>query len=106
MVPFPRLGGKRPISTNGSVGGASPAWSRDGRELYFFSEDGKIMAVAIAPGATFHAGVPKPLFDVRMNRGNANIEVSKEGHFFLPVLPERTEAPISVVLNWPALLKN
>jgi Tol biopolymer transport system component len=105
VVSFPTPGGKWRISASDAAGAASPVWNRNGRELYFFSFDAKVMAVDIAPGPAFQAGIPKALFGVRMNRGNANIEVSQDGHFLLSVLPERPEAPIWVALNWPALLK-
>jgi serine/threonine-protein kinase len=38
-------------------GGYEPVWRRDGREL-FFRTDSAIMAVDVAPGAVFDAGVP------------------------------------------------
>ena len=60
---FPTPGGKWQISTNG---GSRSVWSRDGKELYFLSADGKMMAVERkGSGAKFEAGLPKPLFDVR-----------------------------------------
>jgi hypothetical protein len=42
-----------------------PEWRRDGKELFYLSGDGKIMAVDVATdGAEFAAGVPLELFDV------------------------------------------
>ena len=81
-------------------------WSQDGRELFYYSADGKIMAAEIKPGAQFQAGVPKPLFEVRLATGNTNFAVAKDGRFLLPVLLEQTASvPMTVVLNWPELLK-
>jgi hypothetical protein len=46
------------ISRNG---GDRPAWSRSGRELFFFSDD-SIRVAGLGRGAGFHASEPRPLF--------------------------------------------
>jgi Tol biopolymer transport system component len=48
--------GKWQISTRG---GAQPIWRHDGTELFYKSEDDKIMAVPVRPGANFAAGAPQ-----------------------------------------------
>jgi serine/threonine-protein kinase len=105
VVSFPQPGGKWQISTEG---GQSPVWSRDGRELYYYSLDNKIMAVAIRPGAQFQFGAPKALFGVPVSvRRGTGFEVSKDGHFLLPALVEQqATTPMTVVLNWPQMLKS
>ena len=116
VISFPQPGGKWQISIDG---GAQPAWSRDGRELYYYSLTGKIMAVDIQSSTTpngiaptrgsrtqFQFGVPKALFDVRMSTSNTSMDVSKDGRFLLPALVEQdVSIPMTVVLNWPAMLK-
>jgi serine/threonine protein kinase len=105
VVSFPKPGGKWPIST---AGGTSPAWSRDGRELYYYSpKDNNIMAVEISPGKQFQFGVPKPLFAVHLATDTPRIEVSRDGRFLLPALVEQQDAAMlmTVVLNWPEMLK-
>jgi Tol biopolymer transport system component len=103
VVSFPEPGGKWQISTDG---GQAPVWSRDGRELFYYSADNKIMAVEIKPGAQFQFGVPKALFEIRISTGNTSFEVSKDGRFLLPALVEQeTSKPMTVVLNWPEMLK-
>lgn len=37
-------------------GGYEPRWRADGREIYYLSEDRKLMAVSVGPGPSF--GVP------------------------------------------------
>jgi Tol biopolymer transport system component len=102
VVGFPKQGRKWPISTGG---GAVPVWSHDGRELYYYSA-GKIMAVDIKPGAQFQFGLPKALFDVRLTNSNTTFYVTKDGRFLLPALVEqKTSTPMTVVLNWPEILK-
>jgi Tol biopolymer transport system component len=104
VVSFPQPGGKWQISTNG---GQDPVWSRDGRELYYYSLDGKIMTVDIMARPQFQFGVPKALFEVRIPTNNTTSSaVSEDGRFLLPVIVEQGPAkPMTVVLNWPAMLK-
>jgi Tol biopolymer transport system component len=104
VVSFPELGKKYKISTDG---GGMPAWSRNGRELYFLAADGNIMAVEITPGTIPFAN-PKVLFPAHVVRDpNIRFEVSRDGHFLLPVEVEQVaaSAPMNVVLNWPQLLR-
>jgi eukaryotic-like serine/threonine-protein kinase len=54
---IPRSDRKWPVSTNG---GYEPRWRADGREIYYLSEDRKLMAVSVGAGPSF--GIPKPLF--------------------------------------------
>lgn len=109
VVNFPQPAGKWQISTNG---GLEPVWSRDGRELYYYGPDNKIMAVSIKPSVPgdpqLQFGVPRALFEVRISTtpDNTNFDVSKDGRFLLPVLEERpASTPMTVMLNWPELLK-
>ncbi len=60
---FPQLTRKWQIS---SEGGWQPIWSRSGRELFYVSADGILMAVAIRPGAAFRAAAPHPLFRINI----------------------------------------
>jgi hypothetical protein len=101
---FPIPGRKLPISTNG---GERSIWSRDGKELFFVSPDGNIMAAEVRIGATLEVGVPKPLFKVRLSRAmDAWFDVTRDGRFLIPVQVEQpSKAPITVMLNWHAGLK-
>lgn len=102
---FPRKGGKWLISTGA---GFKPVWSRDGRELYYYSADGKIMAVPITPGAQFQFGSPRPLCDVRLTIDTTPVgfDVSRDGRFLLPIpMPQAGLGLANVVLNWPRTLK-
>jgi eukaryotic-like serine/threonine-protein kinase len=101
VVGFPGHTGKWQIST---TGGSRPVWSRDNRELYFLDADRKIAAVEIKSGATFQAGAPKSLFEVRFPRGNTNFAVTKDGRFLIPALVQESDIPVTVVFNWTGLL--
>src|SRR5207249_12025640 len=103
---FPRSERRWPISTNG---GYEPRWRRDGREIYYLSEDRKLMAVSVGPGPKFD--VPKPLFQTGVPPGvnalRTNYVPSGDGRRFLinTQTAEPAPNPITVVLNWTAGLK-
>ena len=59
---FPSGGGKRQISTGG---GAAPLWRGDGRELYFHTPEGKLMAVTVDHPDTMKTSAPTALFSFR-----------------------------------------
>jgi serine/threonine-protein kinase len=106
--PFPKLDGKWKISTDG---GTEPVWSRDGREL-FYRNNNRMMAVSIAAGDAFAAGLPQVLFEGRYQFSGTSVsgyDVSPDGKSFLMVQPAETVQPasqISIVLNWPAELNS
>ena len=105
VQPFPASAGKWQISTDG---GYTPKWSRDGKELFYITADGKFMAVPVNAGATFEAGVPKALFQTIFvgypTGGAQHYAVSADSQrFFLNVpVGEGAASPITVVLNWTA----
>ena len=105
---FPQQTGRWQISASG---GANPMWRRDGKELYFLSPDGKLMAVDLdTTGASFQAGIPKELFQTQLVPiwYWRNIYApSADGQRFLMLTPgsEAQAAPITVVVNWAATMK-
>jgi hypothetical protein len=102
----PRSDKKRQVSING---GYEPRWSADGREIYYLSEDRKLMAVSVGVGFSFET--PKPLFQTRVPEGVRAVRThyvpSRKGQQFLlntqTVNPAPT--PITVMLNWMAGLR-
>jgi eukaryotic-like serine/threonine-protein kinase len=108
---FPQHLGKWQVSTSG---GMEPTWRRDGQELFYLGPDNKVMAVDVkTDSAQFEAGVPKPLFQAQLIGGAGfwrnRYVVSPDGQRFLMIVPagEQTKpSPITVVVNWPALLKD
>jgi Tol biopolymer transport system component len=108
VQPYPGPGGKWQISTEG---GAEPVWNRNGRELFFRSED-KMMAVEITTQPSVSVGMPRMLFAGGYRPTPAtspNYDVSPDGQRFLMLKPnEQTQsAPtqINVVQNWFEELK-
>jgi Tol biopolymer transport system component len=98
------------ISNNG---GSLARWRRDGKELFYLSDDMKMMAVEVNAGSsTFHRGPPKTLFDVRSRSGFSGsacaYTVADHGRRFLITVGvgEAASVPITVVLNWLPKLRS
>ncbi len=91
--------GKRPVSVDG---GAHPAWSHDGRELYF--RNGRnMMAVSVDTNGGIRTGRPRVLFqgDFEYDRRLRNYDVAPEGRFLMVQVPESAErGRLVVVINW------
>src|SRR5450432_2279989 len=60
--PVPAGGGSKTLVSRD--GGTQPRWRRDGKELFYVSLDGKIMAVDVSGEQAFKTSVPKSLFQV------------------------------------------
>jgi len=89
-------------------GGYEPRWRADGREIYYLSDDRKLMAVPVGPGPSF--GAPRVLFQTRVQPGvttnRTHYVPSRDGRRFL-VNTQNADAPatpITVVMNWAARL--
>jgi hypothetical protein len=93
-----------------NAGGAQPLWRADGKEIFFLSAEGKMMSVPVESSpAAFKPGVPKPLFQTRLDFDAfvRAYDVCADGKRFLLANPlaESSAVPLTVILNWPALLK-
>jgi eukaryotic-like serine/threonine-protein kinase len=85
-------------------GGRAPRWRGDGEEIFFLSLEGMMMAADFDP-ARQQAAVPHPLFPTHLITHNRPYAVTKDGQRFLVPRP-LPDAPITVVLNWPAMLRD
>jgi Tol biopolymer transport system component len=103
---FPLSDRKWQVSTSG---GYEPRWRADGREIYYLSEDRKLMAVSLGAGPQFEA--PVRLFQTRVGVGvSANrmhYVPSRDGKRFLvhTLSSDSSSTPITVSLHWTAGLK-
>ena len=90
-------------------GGGQPAWRGDGRELFFRSPDGQLMAVDVEERAErLEVTLPTALFEVgRSAPWVDQYAVSADGQRFLVKVPVEQESPerIHVVTNWTSLLE-
>jgi eukaryotic-like serine/threonine-protein kinase len=109
--PFPKVdGGRWPISTGG---GSWPAWSRNGRELFYVAPNTAMMAVPVQTSPRFSAGNPSKLFDGPRNlvQPSRTYDVSPDGQRFLmikdPTVGDQNtpSLPINVVVHWTEELK-
>jgi dipeptidyl aminopeptidase/acylaminoacyl peptidase len=103
---FPERRHKTPISTGG---GQYPSWGAGGRELYYVSPDFKLMAVSLKLGKDYaEPSVPRELFPLPgVDTGFSPYEVAPDGQRFLVrATPQQQAAePLTVIVNWPALMK-
>jgi hypothetical protein len=97
------------VSNNGGV---APRWNRNGKELFYIGMDGKLMAVDLSTaGGSVKSGTPKALFESQIyggpQQGAMRWDVSRDGQRFLinTLATETGSSPITVVVNWPGLLK-
>jgi Tol biopolymer transport system component len=108
VQPFPATGAKHKVSTNG---GAQPRWRGDGKELFYRTEDGKMMVASIKIAGGFEAGVPKMLFAASADPLYPSLAipyaVTRDGQRFLMNLAkdETRDSPITVTTNWSAALE-
>jgi Tol biopolymer transport system component len=103
VTPFPAGGRKFQVST---AGGNQPLWARDGKELYYFASDNMITSVSFsAAGGEPKFGIPTTLFRAHPRNFDAVYQVSKDGRFLISSAPDESTAPLTLISNWPAMLK-
>ena len=105
VIPFEHDGSKRQISSNG---GDRPVWRPDGRELYYLSSDGELMAVGVqGDGSDVTFTAPEVLFKFSVLGGyGERLVAAADGRRFL-ALVSRDDPPhsLSAVIHWSAALK-
>ena len=106
---FPAGGGKRAISAGG---GSEPQWRPDGRELFFLTPDGVLMAVGVEFGTgPFQASRPQALFRTsiplsgEMNTRRNHHVPTRDGRRFLIDGAGDVEPSITMLVNWTSALK-
>ena len=108
---YPQLGNRQQISTEG---GRLPLWSRDERELFFSSPDGRRMfAVPVKAGVTFVPGRARLLFEYPMLLqfiGNRPYDIAPDGRFAIIRSAEMETGAgsaqrLELVQNWQEELK-
>ena len=106
ITAFPGGGAKWQVS---SVGGASPKWRKDSKEIYYLDPSDNLVAVDVnASGSAVQLGAPHTLFQaIAIQREYGPYDVSADGKKFLinsGSLKEGSD-PFTLVQNWPAQLK-
>jgi Tol biopolymer transport system component len=92
------------ISTGGGV---MPEWGAGGRELFYVSPDSMLMSVSLKRGSgSLEPSAPHALFPLLVIDTDVNpYDAARDGQRFL-VLENAGHAaqPLTVIVNWPALL--
>jgi eukaryotic-like serine/threonine-protein kinase len=104
VQPFPGPGARIQISNTVS---AQPRWSHDGREIFYLQPDRKLMAAKF-DSRTGMAGPPHVLFQTRVVAPDYDMfqyDVAPDGRFLINSLPTDHSSPLTLVVDWPALLK-
>lgn len=106
VAPFPNPTERWQISDGGGMG---PRWRRDGRELFYLANNGKMIVVPIESLWPFTAGTPTALFPTRAMRGSLPgsvpfFDVTADGQRFLinERSPEEETTPVTLLINWAA----
>jgi Tol biopolymer transport system component len=105
---FPDKGGKWQISSDG---GAYPVWSRNGRELFFRSNDNRIMVAAYTvKGDSFVADKPRVWSEKRLadfgTVGIANYDLAPDGKRVVALMPaesaqgQQAQSHVIFLMNW------
>jgi serine/threonine protein kinase len=105
---FPQASTRSRVSMNG---GAWPKWRSDGKELYYLAPDRRLMASSVATGEaglTFAPAVA--LFEgpgVNPDIDRTQFSPSPDGSRFLfnAHVEDPTPAGLTVIINWPTLVK-
>jgi Tol biopolymer transport system component len=97
-----RIDGPASPTRVSTSGGSQPHWRRDGRELYYLSPAGELLACPIRPDGTALAAEPRVLFTVSPEA--ESFDVAADGNRFL-VNEREPDVPLTVVVNLAAELK-
>jgi len=102
----PRLAGERHLaSRNGAV---SLRWRRDGKELFYLAQDGRVYGVPITLAPQIKIGEPASLFTISTEARAAlhsleGFDVSADGQqFLIPIITSSEKSEIVVIQNWEA----
>jgi Tol biopolymer transport system component/tRNA A-37 threonylcarbamoyl transferase component Bud32 len=101
---FPTAGGKFQVSAGG---GRFPRWGPGGRELFYVSLNDRLMAVDLKLGKdSVEPSAPRELFPLPTPTINfIPYDVTADGERFLVQAPPQQAPPLTVMVNWPALVR-
>ena len=99
---FPNAKSRRRVSPGG---GEDASWRQDGRELYYVTATGVLMAVPIPIPGTFGAPVKLFTFNARLGIPLHSYSPAPDGQRFLVAETIGGPEVITVVANWRSLLR-
>jgi serine/threonine protein kinase len=104
LTTFPDAKGKWKVSANS---GAYPAWSANGKELFFVDLNSYFFVCPVTPkGSEIEVGTAQRLFHANTPGIGISFDASADGKRFLVNQSEdEAQAPLKLVTDWPAELK-
>src|SRR5262249_16298328 len=97
-------GGKWIISTSG---GHCSRWRKDGKEIFYFSPDNKMMGVGVElRDNSIELQTAQPLFTAILAEFFSPYDVTPDGKKFVINTPNLQNVPLTLVVNWTAGLRN
>jgi serine/threonine protein kinase len=102
---FPTPGSKWQVSSSAA---GEPRWRSDGKELFYGTLGGQIMAVDVTADGAFHAGAPHLLFQPRgakLYKNRFAYAVSRDGQRFLVNVEGASISSVTIALDWPDRLR-
>jgi serine/threonine protein kinase len=99
IAPFKSGSGKWQISVDG---GGEPFWMNNGKKVYYFSNDNKIMGVDVnESGLSLSPGRPYVVFSSAITISKL-FDINKAGTLILASIPnsKSTPSPITIITNW------
>jgi eukaryotic-like serine/threonine-protein kinase len=107
LRPFPSQGPDTSVSTSG---GTSVRWNANGRELFYLTDDERLVAIPVtfsSDGRSAEPGTPVPLFTLDLGssasrRFRPPYVVSEDGKSFVmqAIVGKPSVSPVTVILNW------
>lgn len=105
VVAFGSGQGKWQVSTNG---GFEPQWSRDGKELYYFNQAGRLVLAVPVKGANggLQFGAAQPIASLATSQATGFYDVTPDGKkILLNLIAQQVNQSVTVVTNFTAGLK-
>jgi Tol biopolymer transport system component len=101
---FPQPRAKFQISTGG---GQYPQWGAGGQELFYVAPDNKLMVADFkVTGDAVQPSAPRVLFPLPIiENGWSPYDTVDGQRFLVRAAPQQASQPLTVIVNWPALLK-
>jgi serine/threonine protein kinase/WD40 repeat protein len=104
ITSFPEGKGKWRVSSNG---GAYPAWSANGKELFYISLGSDLFVCPVnSKGAEMEVGTPQHLFHTGTPGIGISFDVSSDGkRLLVNHSDDEVQSPLQLMTNWPAELR-
>ena len=104
VAPFPGPGGKWQISSQGI--GSNGFWAADGLTVFYGTEDGSKKRIELsARGGALEIGAPETMFqDPGISRWLP--EPGRDSYIAFRTEEQSLEAPLTIMTNWSAILKD